>query len=116
MSMISQVFGLDDDKHVSEVILDFLLSIGSTDHESNLFPCFNLDEFLAEVIHTQLVEFPKVSFFRYQSYLLNMLLCSNVLELQFLSTMFSRDLLLRPGNSQATIERDSPQSTFPTSP
>ena len=67
MSMISQVLGLDNDKHVSEVILGFLLSIGWTDQESNLDPCFNHDEFLAEVIHTQLVEFPKVRFFRYQS-------------------------------------------------
>ena len=70
----------------------FFLSIGSTDPESNLVRCFNFDEFLAEAIHTQLVEFPKVRFFRYQSYLLNMLFCSNVSELQFLSTMFSSDL------------------------
>ena len=52
MSMISQVLGLDDDKHVSEVILGFWLSIGSTDHESNLVPSFNLDEFWVELIHT----------------------------------------------------------------
>ena len=90
--MISQVLGLADDKNVNEVILGFLLSIGSTNHESNSIHCFSLDEFLAEVIHTQLVEFPKVRFFRYQSYLLNMLLCSNVSELQFLCTMFSLDL------------------------
>ena len=92
MSVVSQVLGLDNDKHVSEVILGFLLSIGSTNPESNLVWCFNFDDFLAEAIHTQLVEFPKVSFFRYQSYLLSMLLCSNVSELQFLSTMFSSDL------------------------
>ena len=67
MSMISQVLGLDDDKHVSEVILVFFLSIGSTDHELHLVPRFNIDEFLAKLIHTQLVEFPKVRFFRYQS-------------------------------------------------
>ena len=35
MSMVIQVLGLDDDKHVNEVILGFFLSIGSTDHESN---------------------------------------------------------------------------------
>ena len=92
MSIAGQVLVLDDDTHVNEVILGFLLSIGSTDHESNSVHCFNLDEYLAEVIHTQLVEFPKVRFLRYQSYLLNMLLCSNVLKLQFLSTMFSPDL------------------------
>ena len=81
MSLVSQVLGLDDDTHINEVILGFLLSIGSTDHESHLVRCFNLDEYLAEVRHTQLIEFPKVRFFRYQSYLLNMILCSNVSEL-----------------------------------
>ena len=35
MSVVSQVLGLDNDKHVSEVILGFLLSIGSNDPESN---------------------------------------------------------------------------------
>ena len=65
--MVSQVLGLDNYKHVSEFILGFLLSIGSTDLETNLVRCFNFDGFLAEAIHTQLVEFPKVSFFRYQS-------------------------------------------------
>ena len=48
MSMVSQVLGLDNDKHVSKVILGFFLSIGSTDNESNLVRCFNLDEFLAK--------------------------------------------------------------------
>ena len=52
MSMVSQVLGLDNDKHVSEVILGFLLSIGSTEPESNLVRCFDSDEFLAESIHT----------------------------------------------------------------
>ena len=88
MSMVSQVLGLDNGRHVSEVILGFLLSIGSTEPESNLVRCFNFDEFLAETIHTQLVEFPKVRFFRYQSYLLNMLLCSNLLELEFYLPFF----------------------------
>ena len=64
MSIVSQILGLDDDTHVNEVILGFFLSIGSTDHESHSVYCFNLDEYLAEVIHTQLVEFPKVKFFR----------------------------------------------------
>ena len=92
MSLVSQILGLDDDTHINEVILGFLLSIGYIDLESHSSRCFNLDEYLAEVIHTQLVEFPKVRFFRYQSYLLNMILCSNVSKLQFLSTIFSPDL------------------------
>ena len=92
MSLVSQILGLDDDIHISKVVLGFLLSISSIDLESHLIRCLNLDEYLAEVIHVQLVEFHKVRFFRYQSYLLNMLLCSNVLKLQFLSTIFSPGL------------------------
>ena len=65
MSLISQILGLDDDTHINEVISSFLLTIGSIDPESNSAHCFNLDEYLAKVIHTQLVEFPKVRFFRY---------------------------------------------------
>ena len=92
MSLVSQILGLDDDTHINEIILDFLLSIGSINPESHSTNFFNLNEYLAEVSHTQLVEFPKVRFFRYQPYLLNMLLCSNVSDLQFLSTIFSPDL------------------------
>ena len=92
MSLVSQILGLDNDNQINEVILGLLLSVGSFDPESHSTRCFNLDEYLAEVIHTQLVEFPKVRFFRNQSYLQNMMLCSNVLEFLFLSTMFSPDL------------------------
>ena len=63
--------------------------MSSISPESHLVHYFSLDEYLAEVIHLQLVEFPKFRFFKYQSYLLNILLCSNVSELQFLSTIFS---------------------------
>ena len=92
MSLVSQILGLDDDIHISKVVLGFLLSISSIDLESHLIHCFNLDEYLAKVIHVQLIEFPKVKFFRYQTYLLNMQLCSNVSKLKFLSTIFSPDL------------------------
>ena len=88
----SEAWGCDNDIHISKVVLGFLLSISLVDPKSHLIHCFNLDEYLAEAIHVQLVEFPKVRFFKYQSYLLSMLLCSNVSELQFLSTIFSPDL------------------------
>ena len=51
MSLVSQILGLDNDTHINEVILGFLLSIGSIDPESHLTRCFNIDEYLAEVIH-----------------------------------------------------------------
>ena len=68
------------------------MSSVSLESESHPVHVFSLDEYLAEAIHIQLVEFSKVIFFKYQSYLLNMLLCSNVTELQFLNTIFSSDL------------------------
>ena len=77
---------------MDEVILGFLLRIGSLDSESQSNLVFSLDEYLAEEIHLQLSEFPKVRFFRFQTYLFNMLLCSNVTELQFLNTICSSDL------------------------
>jgi len=81
MSLVCQILGLDDDFHINKVVIGFLLRMSSIDPESHLVHYFSLDEYLAEVIHVQLVEFPKVRFFKYQSYLLNMLLCSNVSEL-----------------------------------
>ena len=92
MSLVCQILGLDDDFRIMEVVLGFLLRMSSIDPESHLVHYFSLDDYLAKFIHVQLVEFPKVRFFKYQSYLLNMLLCSNVSELQFLSTIFSPDL------------------------
>ena len=81
VSLVCQILGLDDDCHVGEVILGFLLKISSLGYESQSIPVFSLDEYLAEAIYLQLSEFPKVRFFRFQTYLFNMLLCSNVTEL-----------------------------------
>ena len=67
MLLVGQILGLDIDIHITEVILGFLLSIGSIDPESHLIRCFNLDEYLDEVIHAQLVKFHKVRFFRHRS-------------------------------------------------
>ena len=68
MSLVCQVLGLDDDCHVSEVILGFLLKMSSISpkFESQLVHVFSLDEYLAEAIHIQLVEFSKVRFFKFQ--------------------------------------------------
>ena len=48
----------------------------------------------------------------------NLDMCPITNDLLPLDEVFLESLiqLLRPGNSQATIVRDSPQSTFPTSP
>ena len=77
VSLVCQILGLDDGIHVNEVVLGFLLKMSSVspEFESHSFHYLSLDEYLAEFINIQLVEFPKVRFFKYQSYLLNMLLC-----------------------------------------
>ena len=81
VSLVCQVLGLDDDCHVNEFILGFLLKIGSLISDSQSIHVLSLDEYLAEAIHLQLSEFPKFRFFKFQTYLLNLLLCSNVTEL-----------------------------------
>ena len=65
VSLVCQVLGLDEDCHVDDVILGFLLRISSLSSDSQSIPVFNLDEYLAEAIHLQLTEFPKVRFFRF---------------------------------------------------
>ena len=92
VSLVCQILGLDDDCRMGEVILGFLLRISSLGSESQPIPVFSLDEYVAEAIHLQLCDFPKVRFFRFQTYLFNMMLCSNVTELQFLNTLCSSDL------------------------
>ena len=65
VSLVCQILGLDDDCRVNEVILGFLLKISSLGSESQSVPMFSLDEYLAEAIHLQLSEFPKVRFFKF---------------------------------------------------
>ena len=65
LSLVYQVLGLDDDCHVNEIILGFLLKMSSISYESQSVHVFSLDEYLAEAIHLQLSEFPKVKFFKF---------------------------------------------------
>ena len=53
VSLVCQILGLDDDIHVNEVVLGFLLKMSLVSHESesHLVHYFSLDEYLAEVIH-----------------------------------------------------------------
>ena len=51
MSLVCQILGLDDDIHITEFVLGFLLRIILINLESHLVHYFSLDEYLAEVIH-----------------------------------------------------------------
>ena len=65
VSLVCQILGLDDDCRVNKFILGFLLKISSLGFESQSVPVFSLHEYLAEAIHLQLSEFPKVRFFKF---------------------------------------------------
>ena len=65
MPMLSEILGDDDDKSITEVMLVFLLRISFHEPESNQICCLGLDELLASVIHSQLMDFPKLRCFRY---------------------------------------------------
>ena len=63
-ALLSQVLGLDNDKKVQEVMVSLMYSLSqfvSTNQD------INFDEFLAESIHSQLMNFHTEKAFRYQT-------------------------------------------------
>jgi hypothetical protein len=94
-SLLSQVLGLDNDKYVVEVMLGFLLTFFMS--ESGLSVCINFDQFIADNIHKQLVNFSSLRHFRYYTYLLNIFIETNKREFPeatFISTECKRITLL----------------------
>jgi hypothetical protein len=94
-SLLSQVLGLDNDKHVVEVMLGFLLTFFKS--ESGLSVCISFDQFIADNIHKQLVNFLSLRHFRYYTYLLKIFLETNKREFPeatFVSTECKRITLL----------------------
>jgi hypothetical protein len=84
-SLLSQILGLDNDKFVVEVMLGILLIFFLSGQSVRV----SFDEFIAENIHQQLVNFSSLRHFRYYSHLLRMFLGSNNTELPeaaFIST------------------------------
>ena len=88
--------GLDTNKYVTEpfMILLFTLSTCQVESEESsqsiLSSCLKFDEFLAENIHSQLVDFDKIRSFRFQSYLLKMVLSFNEENLQFTKMVLTK--------------------------
>ena len=74
-SLLSQVLGLDNDKHVVEVMLSFLLTFFKS--ESGLSVRISFDQFIVDNIHKQLVNFFSLRHFRYYTYLLKIFLETN---------------------------------------
>jgi hypothetical protein len=71
-SLLSHISGLDNDKYVVEVMLDFLLTFFKS--KIGLSVHINFDQFLADTIHKQLVNFHSLRHFRYYTYLLKIFL------------------------------------------
>ena len=76
ISLLSQFLGLNSDRFVSKVVLSLLfrLSMYQPKSESSQYSCLKFDEFLAENIHSQLVNFHMTRHFKFQSYLVRMFL------------------------------------------
>jgi hypothetical protein len=62
-SLLSQILGLDNDKHVVKVMLGFLLTFFQS--ESGLSVCISFDQFIADNIDKQLVNFRSLKHFIY---------------------------------------------------
>ena len=78
-AMLSQVLGLDSDRKVREfmVSLAYTLSQSETNGQD-----INFDEFLAENIHSQLMNFHSKKTFRHQTLFLKMIIKQNYNDLQ----------------------------------
>jgi hypothetical protein len=88
---LSQVLGLDNEKHVFEVILGFLLTFFNS--KSGLSVHISFVQFITDNIHKQRVNFRSLRYFRYYTYVLKIFLETNkreFLEASFVSTECKR--------------------------
>jgi hypothetical protein len=77
-SLLSKVLGLDNEKYVVEVMLDFILTFCKL--ESCISVCISFYQLTANNIHKQLVNFCSLRNFRYYTYLLKIFLETNKRE------------------------------------
>jgi hypothetical protein len=78
LSLLSHVLGLGNEKYVVEVMLGFLLNFFNS--EASFLVRINFDQFLADNIDKQLVNFRSLRHFRYYTYLLRIFLETNKRE------------------------------------
>jgi hypothetical protein len=91
-SFLSQILGLDNEKHVAEVMLGFLLTFFKS--KSGPSVCNNFDQFIADNIHKQLVNFSSLRHFRYYTYLLKIFPKTNKREFhQFIADNIHKQLV-----------------------
>ena len=95
ISLISQFLGLDTNSYVIDSLMSLLFKVSTGQIEcveSAQSCCLKFDEFLAENMHSQLVNFQSTSFFRYQSYMVNMFLFFNEENFQFLELVLTDEM------------------------
>ena len=95
ISLISQFLGLDTNSYVTASLMSLLFKVSTGQIECVDFGescCLKFDEFLAENMHSQLVNFQSTSFFRYQSYIINMFLFFNEENFQFLELVLTDEM------------------------
>ena len=86
-TLLCKFLGVDTEKYVTESVMSLLFTLSTlpVDLEEPSQPfqvsCLKFDEFLAENIHSQLVDLPRTRTFRFQSYLLRMFLSFNKVNL-----------------------------------
>lgn len=78
-ALLSQVLGLDSDRKVQEVIVSLVYTLSQSKTTGQ---DINFDEFLAENIHSQLMNFHSERTFRHQTLLLKMMAKQNWSDLQ----------------------------------
>jgi hypothetical protein len=74
-SLLSQVLGIDNEKHVVQVMLSFLLVFLKS--ESGQSICISFDQFIVDNIHKELVNFRSLRNFIYYTYLQKIFLEDN---------------------------------------
>jgi len=80
IAMMAQVLGRKTDVFLDEAILGFLASISPL--ECVRFIKFDYAKFLSDAIHQQIVDFPALKTFRYQSFLLHSIIQNNYSHLE----------------------------------
>jgi hypothetical protein len=76
---LSQILGLDNDKHVQEVMVSLVYTLSQSEYANQ---DINFDGFLVESLHSQLMNFHMEKTFRYQTFLLLIIIHQNWDELQ----------------------------------
>ena len=98
ITLASQFLGMDMNKFITKPLLSLILILSTGQVGSNPLSqsmqssCLKFDDFLAENIHSQLINFHKTRYFRFQSFLLRIFLTFNEDNLQLLEMVITYEM------------------------